>query len=437
MKTSSPKRTIVLIWLGWAVILLGYQSFVTARFEVERPDFALFWTPGSTRVGGAQDQKYYLQEEFMEAQTAWDSEYYLAIAIGGYEDPNVDRVGDQIISSGTPTYWPFIAQGVSTTIRPGLSLSYAFFPFYPLLIRLLSFPLAIFGMNPIATATLAGVLVSLLGTLAAMFSLYDLAEPELGRDGGIRAVFYLLIFPSGFFLAQVYTEGLFIGLAFSSLALLQKGHYKWAALLAVFATFTRAAGIVLVIPFLLSWIREGEWMDLDLEWRQIYFNGLPWKGIGRALIIFAPAIAFILWKNSHFGRAFTQVEEDFFGRGLLNLTSTYAGWSDALSSLTGTNPQTAAYYFVEIIGIILGFTACIVGIKRHPDLAWFGLFVVLLSFTSGPAQGMYRYVLAAPPVFLFLSRLGERPVFDRLWTIGSILLMGVMATMYTFDMWAG
>jgi hypothetical protein len=50
---------------------------------------------------------------------------------------------------------------------------------------------------------------------------------------------------------------------------------------------------------------------------------------------------------------------------------------------------------------------------------------------------MYRYVLAAPPVFLFLSRLGERPVFDRLWTIGSILLMGVMATMYTFDMWAG
>jgi hypothetical protein len=305
------------------------------------------------------------------------------------------------------------------------------------MIRLLSFPLSIFGMNPIATAALAGVIVSMLGTLAAMLSLYDLAETELGEAGGIRAVFYLLIFPSGFFLAQVYTEGLFVGLAFTSLALLRKGHYRWAALLAVFATFTRAAGVVLVIPLLLDWIREGEWMDLDLEWRQIYFNGLPWKGIGRALIIFAPAIAFILWKNSHFGRAFTQVEEDFFGRGLLNLTSTYAGWSDALSSLTGTNPQTAAYYFVEIIGIILGFTACIVGIKRHPDLAWFGLFVVLLSFTSGPAQGMYRYMLAAPPVFLFLSRLGERPVFDRLWTIGSILLMGVMATMYTFDMWAG
>jgi hypothetical protein len=433
----SPKRTIFLIWLGWVVVILGYQSFVTSRFTVRRPDFALFWTAGSTRPGGAQDQKYYLQEEYLAAQTAWDSEYYLAIAIGGYEDPNVDRVGDQIIGSGIPTYWPFIAQGFSTTVRPGLSLSYAFFPFYPLLIRLLSFPLAILGMNAIATATLAGVIVSLLGTLAAMLSLYDLAADELGEAGGIRAAFYLLIFPSGFFLAQVYTEGLFVGLAFTSLALLRKGHYRWAALLAVFATFTRAAGIVLVIPLLLDWIKEGEWLDLDLEWRQIYFNGLPWRAIGRALIVFAPAIAFFLWKSSHFGRSFTQVEEDFFGRGFLNLTSTYGGWSDALSSLTGSNLQTAAYYFVEFIGIFLGFTACIVGIKRHPDLAWFGLLVVLLSFTSGPAQGMYRYVLVAPPVFLFLGRLGENPAFDRVWTIASVLLMGVMATMFTFDMWAG
>ncbi|MFZ0545511.1 MAG: hypothetical protein WAM60_08735, partial [Candidatus Promineifilaceae bacterium] len=116
---------------------------------------------------------------------------------------------------------------------------------------------------------------------------------------------------------------------------------------------------------------------------------------------------------------------------------TYSGWSDAFRSLTGTNSQTAAYYFVEFLGIIIGFLACIKGIKRHPDLAWFGLVVLTLSFTSGPAQGMYRYALAAPPIFLFLSRQGENPTFDRLWTLASILLMGVMATMYTFDMWAG
>jgi hypothetical protein len=105
--------------------------------------------------------------------------------------------------------------------------------------------------------------------------------------------------------------------------------------------------------------------------------------------------------------------------------------------LFGRNPQAAAYYTVEFGAILLAFTACIAGLRKYPDLAWFGLLVVLLSFTSGPAQGMHRYVLAAPPVFLFLSQWGQRPAFDRVWTIASILVMGMMATLFMFDMWAG
>jgi hypothetical protein len=131
------------------------------------------------------------------------------------------------------------------------------------------------------------------------------------------------------------------------------------------------------------------------------------------------------------------VEEDFFGRGLLVLGQAYEAWSEAFDALFGENPQAAAYYVVEFVAVGLGFTACITGLRRHPDLAWFGLLVVLLSFTSGPAQGMHRYVLGAPPVFLYLSRLGRRPVFDRLWSVASVLVMGMMATMFMFDMWAG
>jgi hypothetical protein len=253
----------------------------------------------------------------------------------------------------------------------------------------------------------------------------------------LRAAFYLLIFPSGFFLAQVYTEGLFVGLAFSSLVFLRRGRWGWAAFLAVLATFTRAAGVVLVVPLLLAWIEDNEWMDLDLEWRQIYFNGLPWKAIGHALVVLAPLLAFFVWQNTYYGRAFSRVEEVFFGRGFLSLNYTYFAWSNAFDKLFGSNPQAAAYYAVEFGAIILGFTACIAGFRRHRDLAWFGLLVVLLSFTSGPAQGMHRYILAAPPVFLFLRPLGQNPAFDRAWTIASVLIMGLMATMFMFDMWAG
>ncbi len=438
MANTPTKRTVFALWLGWAVILLTYNVFVPARFTLVRPDKALAWTANSTRVGGEQDGKYYLQDPFLKRQVAWDSEYYLAIALGGYEDPHPDRVGQMsgIVRSGAG-FWPFVIPPNSGVVREGISLSYAFFPLYPFLMRLLARPLTIFGLTSIGAATLAGVIISMVGALAAAQAIFALAQDEFGPDGGLRAAFYLLIFPSSFFLGVVYTEGLFVGLAFSSLLLLRRGHFVWAALLAVLATFTRAAGVTLVVPLLMAWVKEGDWLELDMEWRQLYFKGLPWRAIGRGLVAFAPLIAFVVWRLSYFGMAFSRVEEEFFGRGFLSLGYTYTAWREAFYSLFGSNPQTAAYYAVEFAAIVLAFTACIAGLKHYPDLAWFGLLVVVLSFTSGPAQGMYRYVLAAPPIYLFLSRLGRRPAFDRIWTLGSILTMGVMATMFMFDMWSG
>jgi Mannosyltransferase (PIG-V) len=368
---------------------------------------------------------------------SWDSEYYLAIANGGYEDPDISRINATFgeVSTGGG-FWPFvIPTGVLTS--QGISLSYAFFPFYPMMIRLLAFPLSVLGLTPIATATLAGVMISTLGTLLAMVAIYELARPELGDHGGLRAAFYLIIFPSSFFFAQVYTEGLFVGLAFASLALMQSGHLRWAALLAVLATFTRAVGIALVIPLFFTWARSGQWRDLDMEWKQLYYKGLPWKAIGMATIAAAPVLAFFIWRVSYYGMAFNKVEDEFFGRGLMSFGSTFINWADAFRALFGSNSQAAAYYWVEWGAVILGFTACIAYLRRRPELAWFGLLVVFLSFTSGPAQGMHRYILAAPPVFLFLSRLGRNVAFDRSWTVASILLMAIYTTLFSFDMWTG
>jgi hypothetical protein len=429
-------RTIFAIWLGWVAVMFGFQALVPARLSLARPDYALDWTETET-VAGSQDGKIYLNEPFLNSHVSWDSEYYLAIAAGGYEDPDIARINASFGSVGTGGgYWPFVIPANAGGMR-GISRSYAFFPFYPFLMRLLMPVLSLFGLTTIATATLAGVLVSTLGTLAGMLALYELARTELGEDGGLRAAFYLLIFPSGFFLAQIYTEGLFVGLAFTSLVLLRRGRPGWAAVVAILATYTRAVGVVLVIPLLVSWIREGEWHELDMEWRQIYFKGLPWKAIGHGLVAISPILAFFLWRISYYGMAFSKVEDEFFGRGFLALGYGFLAWSDAFRTIFSANPQAAAYYMIEWGCIVLGLTACILGLRRHPELAWFGLAVVLLSLTSGPAQGMHRYILGAPPVFLFLARLGRSRSFDRVWTIASILLMGMLVTLYTFDMWTG
>ena len=430
MKTSTI-RNILLIWFGWAVLVIGFQALAAYRLQPTWPDRAQEWTTAETGVN-YQKNRTYLLEPFMNNQVAWDSEYYLGIALGGYDDPLIPAM----------TRFGFTIPGfdyrIPTIVGPGqrMSLAYAFLPFYPLLIRLFAWPLSLLGLNPIATATLAGVLVSLLGTLAGMLALYDLSKDSLGESGGLRAAFYLIIFPTGFFLAQVYTEGLFVGLAFGCLAMLKRGNWAPAALLGMAATLTRAVGVTLVIPMALVWFRTREWYALDLEWRQIYHQGLPWRPIGRALLAFAPLLAFLVWKFSYLGFAFDYIEAEFFGRGFLNIGGSFYSWADAFREMLAFKiPQHSAYYFTEFFGLTIGLAAILRCLKTHPEVAWFSLVVFLVSWGSGPAQGIHRYVLGAPAVFITLARWGENPAFDRLWTITSLLLMGLLATLFAFNMW--
>ncbi|HEY4722926.1 MAG TPA: mannosyltransferase family protein, partial [Anaerolineae bacterium] len=244
MLKKSSVRTIVLIWIAWAAILFLFQAIVPMRLGLRRPDLVLDWTPSETGAH-SQDDKPYLIDPFLNEHVAWDSEYYLSIAVGGYDDPIMRRIP---IPGSEP-----------------VSQNYAFFPLYSHVMQVVMIPLGILGLNPIATATLAGLIVGLIGTLFGMIGLYDLAREELGEDGAIRAAFYLLIFPTGFFLAQVYTEGLFIGLAFCSLALMRHHRLFWAALLAALAVWTRAVGVALLIPLALAWGHEVNWKQLN--WR--------------------------------------------------------------------------------------------------------------------------------------------------------------------------
>jgi hypothetical protein len=408
-------RVIVLIWAAWVVTLLGFQALVAARLQPARPDRALSWTVTETTATSQLD-KPYLLDPFMNAQVAWDSEFYLSIATGGYDDPLVRAVG------------PHDAK---------ISLNYAFMPFYPFVLHAVALPLRAMSLSPIAAATLAGVVVSVLGTLLGMLALFDLVRDQLEDAGGIRAAFYLIAFPAGFFLAQVYTEGLFVGLAFGCLALARRKHRLAAALVAVLATWTRAVGVALVIPLAMPWLRDEEWMELDMEWKQIFYQGIPWRALGKMSISLAPLLAFFVWRYSRLGAGFDFIENSFFGRGFLSLGVSFVAWTNAFGSLFWSNPQSAAYYLVEFGAIGLGVLSVWVTRRRYPEVAWFSLAVIVLSLTSGPAQGMPRYVLGAPAVFVALAGWGRHPAFDRAWSLLSILLLGLMTTLFTFDLWAG
>ncbi|HEY3312475.1 MAG TPA: mannosyltransferase family protein [Anaerolineales bacterium] len=260
MANKHTLRNLVMLWAAWFVILYGFQWLVIWRLEISRPDYAVFWSAHETQKLSNQG-KDYLLEPFLNRQVAWDSEYYLEIATSGYDDPHVGRAKDPV----TGTNWP---------------KNYSFFPGYPMLMKLVMIPLRILKLNSIATAAMAGVIVAFLGTLAGLTALWDLTRAYFYEDDTLRAAFYMLIFPSAFFFAQIYTEGLFIGLSFWSLALSRRKRWFWAGVLAFFATWTRAHGGLLFIPLGIAWLRDND--------RRTLPNSLSWKSALQGVCAFLP-----------------------------------------------------------------------------------------------------------------------------------------------------
>ena len=416
MRANSIVRNIVLIWIGWALVILAFQHWIGARLDLSGPDKVLFWTAAET-TAGSQDDKPYLNDQFLNEQVAWDSEFYLSIATLGYDDLAVRGIPSDFA-------WGFRQQ----FCRPGAevectSLSYAFFPLYPWLTRIVTFPLRVLPLTSIAHSTLAAVIVSLLGALGAMLALYFMARDSLGEEGGLRAAFYLLIFPSGFFMAQVYPEGLFLGLTFGALAFLLARKWGWSALLAALAVWTRPGGALLLLPMAMVWVKDKAWQG---NWKSVIRSGLA---------ALSPALSFGVWSLTPFAKNFYLVEALFFGRGLLAVKQSLDAWKGALMLFSSGNMQSRVYYSLEFAAILLALVTCILLFKQQPEISLFGLAMIVFAFTSGAAQGMLRYVLTSPALFWMLAKWGKQPAFDRVWSIACILVMGMGAILFSFNFW--
>ncbi len=404
------KRHLILLWFAWFVLIYGFQWVATTRTELQRPDRSVFWSAGETTSTSNKD-KIYLNEPFMNRQVAWDSEYYLGIAVGGYDDPEAGRVQN-----------PATGQMVIK--------NYSFFPLYPYIMRALALPLNIFGLSPIGTAALAGLIVTLLGTLAGMSALWDLTLHQFDEETAQRTVFYMLIFPSAFFFAQVYTEGLFIGLAFSSLALTKRKQWAWASLLGMLAALTRAHGAALCLPLIFAWI-------MNVNWKSKISTQVNWKWLLQGLFALLPFIAYYIWRISPLGEGWAELQSFYFGRGLMSIQRSIDSWYNAFAYARATGQEALIYFSIEVLTTVAALIGSVWLIRRDPSVALFSMSVVLLSIFSGSAQSMARYMLIVPAMFIMLGYLGRNKIFDKAWTLASILLLGMSVLLFSFDMWVG
>jgi hypothetical protein len=117
--------------------------------------------------------------------------------------------------------------------------SAAFFPLYPLAIRVVSWSL---GGSTLAAA----LLVSNAAFLGALIVLYALTTLELSHAVARKTVMLIAIFPTAFFFLAPYSEGLFLLLSVSAFWFARRDRWWLAALTGALAALTRSVGVVLV-----------------------------------------------------------------------------------------------------------------------------------------------------------------------------------------------
>ncbi|MFC9280444.1 glycosyltransferase family 39 protein [Streptomyces collinus] len=115
----------------------------------------------------------------------------------------------------------------------------AFFPLLPWLER------GLHAVTPLSYAD-AGLVVSVLASLAAAAGIFAVAEHVYGRRAGVAAVLLWAVLPVGIVQSMAYSESLFTALAAWSLYAVLTGRWAAAGALAALAGLTRPVGLAVV-----------------------------------------------------------------------------------------------------------------------------------------------------------------------------------------------
>lgn len=179
----------------------------------------------------------------------WFAQQFVPYNVGGYPYKDfVDQYSLPLLLQPLANFDG--AQYIIIAADKYFTYQQAYFPFFPLLIRLFA---PVFMHNYAAT----GILISFASLIVGLFLFNGLAgilfpeqNPKKGKLHPLLLV--LLVLPSSFFFSAVYTESLFLLLVVGFLYFLAKKQIITAAVFAYFASLTRFAGILLLIPVIVE-----------------------------------------------------------------------------------------------------------------------------------------------------------------------------------------
>jgi hypothetical protein len=326
---------------------------------------------------------------WLEIWNRWDAPHYLEVAQYGYR-----MTGDS-------------------------KYRLVLFPLYPWLTRLFALFTGDYLLGAFVVSTVAAVAAGLL--------LKRLVMLDYSETAARRAVLFLFIFPTSYFLHIGYTEILFLSLALGCFLAARTDRWMLAGVLGALASLSRINGLILIpalaVEAFLQYRATRRWR---WSWLWATFAAL---GFGCYLLI-----------NYHVGgnpMLFMKLAREHWGK---SLAWPWHGIEGILNTALGPTPVADALMVgaYEFLFVVFGL-ACTVWcwLRLRPSYGVWMAFNWLLFTSVGFVLCVPRFTLVMFPIYILLARATEsRPALRAAATVWSLLFLALFATRFVQGMWA-
>ncbi|MBF8249606.1 MAG: hypothetical protein HW400_207 [Candidatus Levybacteria bacterium] len=305
----------------------------------------------------------------------------------------------------------------------GYTVNAGFFPLFPLLINILT---RLFGSNILSFDPrqyfIAFALISFL-FFGSLLVFYKLVKLDYKQSAAIWSIIFLLIFPTSFFYASIYSESLFIFLSLLSFYMARKRKWLMAGIIGVLLSATRLVGIA-IFPALLY----------------EYFKNEKHKSIGKFLSILLTPLGLIAysfynlhrWSNPFY---FIQAQGNFANNRTVNSIVLFPQTVFRYFKILLTLKQNIYEWWVaffELVFFIFALIIFYVAWKKKIRISYliFGILCFLIPASSGTFSSLPRYILPIFPLFIALGLI-QNKLFKIIYITISIILLFIFFMLFS------
>ena len=295
------------------------------------------------------------------------------------------------------------------------ALIQAFFPAFPLVIKLLLVVLQIKVSQ--LTVIIAALLVNFGLVSALLVLLFMLVQIDYSETVARNSLVVLLLFPTSFFLAAVYSEALFLFVVLGAFLAVRKERWWWALPLIAIASATRVVGVLLLPALLVElWLQATKSHTLidvlrrATHWQQDLQHLLSkyWKPIlGITLASVTGIGAYMLYLQQTFGDPlfFYHVQAEF-GGGRQESLILYPQvlWRSIKILL---NSDLNIRYFTSVLEFLagaVGLVGLLLALKKvRLSYVVFSLAAFIVPTLTGTFSSMPRYILICFALLIWVA----------------------------------